>query len=312
MFNPMIKSSEAEAYIKIEDFVDLVIATSDMPFHIEIRENEEVTIIPRFLSNEFSKLTRYWGHYRDCYSYEVKLQAFWDACKETGFISQHGPAEIAYEFNQKVHAHAYAVNDLVRFIRARANTKEYLRRVYDLKYQASEKCDSIERFVAEAFARYSRSLVVRVDLGYVTSYQDKVNIEQVFDQVDAFCRAKETDEAFRGLVGYALAIEQGRERGYHIHFAAIFDGNQFQKDWPKGVGFARLWLQIVGNGNGAHICSYDSVRHPVRGVGRFERDEPETHEGVVRTLCYLTAYKEAQYLRARPSGRRALRTYLRF
>lgn len=310
LYNPMIKTSEAHAYIEIEKFVRLVVGTSDMPFHVEIDQNDQPVIIPRLLAKEFQGLTNYWGHYNVGYSYEPEQQAYWDACMATGFLNVHCPTEQAFEYNQNIHAHAYAVNDLVRFIRARADTKAFQRRVCDRKYQASEKCDSVERFVSEALARYARSLVVRVDFGYQKSSQHLVTIEDVYNHVDALCMAKQSDDAFRGLVGYGLAIEQGVERGYHIHFVAIIDGNQFQSSWYRGTEYARLWQRIAGNHGSAFICSEQESYYHAQGVGHFRRDEPESHGGIVRVAQYLTEYKEDQYLRAKPEGRRVLRLWL--
>ncbi|MEK6787349.1 MAG: inovirus-type Gp2 protein [Pseudomonadota bacterium] len=310
-FNPLQRTSEAHAYIEIEKFVRLVIETSAMPFETKVDANGQQTIIPRLLANDFHKLTRYWNHYHPEYDYEVQTQAFWDSCIATGFIGEHGPTDMAWDYSLSIHAHAYATNDLVRFIRTRADTKDYKRRAYDKKYQASEKCASIESFIDEALARYAKSLVVRVDMGYQKSSSHQITIADVYDHVDGLCMAKQSADAFRGLVGYALAIEQGVTRGYHIHFVAIIDGNQFQSGRHRGAQFASLWQRIVGNDSAAHICDYDPVQHAVRGVGQFRRNEPDTHKGVVQTMQYLTEYKEDQYLRARPSGRRALRTFLK-
>ena len=311
LYNPMIQTSEAHAYIEIEKFVRLVVNTSDMPFHVEADSNSQPVIIPRFLAKEFYLLTRYWSHYNTGCSYEPEQQAYWDACLATGFIDVHGPTDQAFEYSPSIHAHAYAVNDLVRLIRARADTEAFSRRVSDRKYQAGEKCASMDQFVREALARYARSLVVRVDFGYQKACQHLVTIEDVYSHVDALCMAKQSDDAFRGLVGYALAIEQGEQRGYHIHFVAIIDGNQFQNSWFRGTEYARLWQRIVGNHGTAFICSEQESYYHAKGVGHFRRDEPESHDGVVRAAQYLTEYKEDQYLRARPEGRRVFRTFLR-
>lgn len=311
-FNPMIRTSEAHAFVEIEEFVRLVIQTSCMPFHVEQDGSGQKFVSPRLLAKDFMMLTRHWSHYHQGYSYEPELQTFWDGCIRFGFINSHGPTEMAMDYSQSVHAHAYAVNDLVRFIRMVAFTKDFQRRVYDRKYQASEKCRSMDGFIEAAMVRYARSLVVRVDFGYQKTAQHLVTVADVFAHVDALCHAKhEEEDAFRGLVGYALAVEQGVQRGYHVHFAAIIDGNRFQNAWYRGSEFVRLWQRIAGTSGSAFICGEDEAYYHTKGVGHFRRDEPETYDGVSRAARYLTEYKEDQYLRARPAGRRVFRTFLR-
>lgn len=307
-FNPLQRTSEAHAYIEIEKFVDLVLNTSDMPFHIE-ENSSQLIVVPRLLSKEFHTLTRYWNHFSSDYDFEVHIQLYWDACRFVGFLDGNGVTEVGMAYDPMIHAHAYAVNDLVRFIRCEADSNRFKRSAHDRKYQASEKCCSIEVFIKEAMARYSKSLIVRVDLGYPKEHSHRVTIADMYDHIDAFLACKGSSEAFAGLVGYAVAIEQGVNRGYHAHFVAVIDGNKYCNEWHRGTLFGALWDRLIGNARGCHICMHHPELYGPKGVGHFRRDEPESHFGVVKTAQYLTEYKEDQYLRAKPRGRRVFRTF---
>ncbi|WPN47857.1 inovirus-type Gp2 protein [Pseudomonas sp. P8_241] len=53
-----------------------------------------------------------------------------------------------------------------------------------------------------------------------------MRVEQVFDDLDRLRAERERNPIFDHLIGYICAVEQGEDRGCHIHAAFCFNGNE--------------------------------------------------------------------------------------
>ncbi len=71
---------------------------------------------------------------------------------------------------------------------------------------------------------------------------------------------------FEHLIGYTYSVEQGDRndgRGYHIHAAYFFNGNQVCRDVWKAIEISELWEEVTRGHGYAH-----------RRVQRERGDEP--------------------------------------
>ncbi|WP_227518968.1 hypothetical protein [Acinetobacter sp. ANC 4973] len=94
------------------------------------------------------------------------------------------------------------------FIEIQQSFKKHYRRhkrqLRDHRYSESENTKNLVQRMNDISDKYSRILVVRVDLAYPLKYQDQVGIQEFSDDMKVLCtRLRDQDTIFKGLVKYA-------------------------------------------------------------------------------------------------------------
>lgn len=183
---------------------------------------------------------------------------------------------------------------------------------YSLDSQINQEMNNryeLEQYVRRVLNNYAKSLVIFITLSYQHQWREKVSLEDFQNQIDNFrdlISNKKT--CFKDLVGYAWAIEQGIEKGYHCHLWLAYDGSKRQSDFYIGKEVGEKWVKIT-NGLGEYHNSnnpetkYSYQQHGRLGIGRIHRNNLHEIENAVSTALYLTEpHKCNQYLVVKPSG----------
>lgn len=196
----------------------------------------------------------------------------------------------------------------------RAYTSKHLEALRRHKENEARNRASFRNRVAKAVQRFSKTEVIRVNVGYVKEHQHLVNIRTVYDDVAKFRKAiSKRNKPFHELITYALATEQGTDKGYHIHVALFFNGHKRQSGWGIAQNIGEVWKEITGekgcfhNGHDPEKLQEFKERGKL-GVGRIHRDNETEVENMLNAVDYLTRPdKEAQYLRVKLSPK--MRTF---
>ncbi|MNR38186.1 hypothetical protein D3C85_1562660 [compost metagenome] len=125
------------------------------------------------------------------------------------------------------------MNVLVARILQLTRERWYLRRKDDLRLQAKKQEIRVCDYSDAVVDRYSRTNIIRLDLYYRAEAQARLRVEHVFDDLDRMIAEHERNPIFDHLTGYICAVEQGEDRGYHIHAAYFFNGNEVRGDVYK-------------------------------------------------------------------------------
>lgn len=173
---------------------------------------------------------------------------------------------------------------------------------------------SFRERASKAVQKYSKTEVIRVNLGYIQKYQHLVNIRTVYDDTEKLRKTiSRRKKPFHELITYALAIEQGAEKGYHLHVAFFFNGHKRGSGWGIADSIGRVWLGITGEKGCFHnghdpqkLQEYEELGR--LGVGRIHRNNENEIANMLDTVDYLTRpEKEAQHLRVKLSPK--MRTF---
>ena len=194
------------------------------------------------------------------------------------------------------------MNVLVDRIRQLANKPEFRRKLHDQRYASKETAASLEHYVRSVLDRYSRTVVVRVDLHYLEVADTWLRIEDLYQDLDKLMRARERSQIFEHETGYAWSIEQGEERGFHVHAAFFFNGEHVRRDWYKAQEVGELWEKITRGKGYFHNCNQNKARYERLGVGTVKRADQAACDDVVFAMSYLA--KDDQHLRIKPRGAR--------
>lgn len=192
--------------------------------------------------------------------------------------------------------------------------RRHERQLRDHRYGESENTNTLVDRMQDISDRYSRILVVRVDLAYPLKSQDQIGIIDFKDDMDLLrTRLRDQDRVFKGLIEYAWALEQGEDKGYHCHLLLVYNGSKRRNAYWIADQVGNLWSDIT-DGLGCHFNSHTAAylkqfsdRNRL-GIGMIHRKYPDEVNNMLNTIKYLVRpEKEAQHLRVKTKKR--MRTF---
>lgn len=253
-------------------------------------------------------LTWYLSQYNPLYSYSPLLQQFWQACVQVGWLGQSVSPQLSVA----------SIQQFAYYVHQQTDRQWLARKASDRLYEAKQKQQQLQQYVLSVLTHYARVLLIRVDLGYFGGSANPVLIDQVYIHLSTLLFKKSAGEGvFANLKGYAWCLEQGVDKGYHIHLACFYAGYQHQQDWFIANEVGLMWKQIVGEGGIFYNCNTTDVkaryaRLGLLGIGMIHRDDPVAMQNAMQAVSYLaksdTPNKPPQHLRIRPKKSRIFAT----
>lgn len=301
--------SQSQTSILIERLVQAIERTDRSAFEIIQARSGYERVQPTRLSRYFESIQQMYDLFDDRYAYACSehLQAFWKACQDISL--ERSPAGLTC-LNEQGTGYLdfhHTMSVLVARIRQLTRSNWYKRKADDRRYEARQKQSSLTEYVSRVLDRYSRTVVVRVDLHYRAIARSRLRIEHVFEDLDRLIRARARNPIFRFETGYVCAVEQGEDKGFHIHAASFFNGAEVRSDCNKAREIGELWDQITRGQGYFYSCNDDKASYGDElGIGTIRRADTQACGKVIKAMHYLA--KESQFLRIRPAGARTFRT----
>jgi hypothetical protein len=144
------------------------------------------------------------------------------------------------------------------------------------KSRITQNNGSIDDYIDNLFSRYSRLLVLRVDLDYKKDVDVRfMNTNEVYE---SYWQAKEDREhlfrnmrsnsLFDDMVGHIWKLEYGKKAGFHTHMVFFYDGSQVQQDVTIGRMIGEYWVNNITQGRGrAYNCNAKKEKYDRCGIG---------------------------------------------
>ncbi len=296
-------TSQSRASIQIENIVKMIENTSEPAFHITESTTGYEHIELSSLSELFFNIQHLLSIHTDHYEYSEHLKLFWRACSEVGLErSPVGPVCLDPTGLYYLSFHS-SMNELVNRVRQLTREPGYRRKASDRSYQARQREADVETYARAVLNRYSRTVVVRVDLHYLEIVDPLLRIEDLFRDLATLIRSRERNPIFEYETGYIWSVEQGKNKGFHIHTAFFFNSAHVYSDWHKAQEIGALWEKITGGRGYFFNCNADKLKYTKLGIGTIKRADTQACENVINTMRYLA--KEEQHLRIKPTRARA-------
>lgn len=294
---------QSSMLIGIEDFVSEMISRGG-PYLSKWGHGERRHYCDCF----FAMLPKWMSVYEAGHEYSEHIEAFWHACEKMGQMSYGRPVVMIVRADMMSARGMSFVEKFASWVLDYAYGYRFRRKAYDRRYEERRRRSKLESYVREILARYARVLVLRIDFGYFK--EAPIDISDVYLHMDTLAdQIHRRHGAFRNAVGYAWRIEQGRQRGYHIHFCLFLPGHIHQQDGSLAKQIGELWRQISDGKGTYHSCNAEKEKYEAfgrRGVGMISRDDAAQCDNAVNSVCYLShPEKDDQYLRMKPLGRRS-------
>ena len=164
------------------------------------------------------------------------------------------------------------LNDLVFDIRESSTSHNFKSTIRRFNKASKKRSDSLSRYVEALFSKYSRLVVIRVDLSYGSREFEGV------DLLDAVKKAKDDWSRMQkdlykgvpvgGLVGFACKLEYGHLKGLHFHLLAFYDGSRCRKDVVMAKLLGVHWAEVITKGSGRyHNCNKNKAHYTRLGIG---------------------------------------------
>lgn len=188
--------------------------------------------------------------------------------------------------------------------------RRHKRQLRDHRHSESENTKTLVGRMQEISDKYSRILVVRVDLAYPLKHQNQIGIQQFSDDMDVLrTRLRDQDKVFKGLIEYAWALEQGVDKGYHCHLLLVYRGSERRNAYSVADRVGKLWKDITeeqGCHFNCHTAAYlkQFTDRNRLGIGMIHRNSPDEVDNMLNTVTYLVRpEKESQHLRVKTRKR---------
>lgn len=173
--------------------------------------------------------------------------------------------------------------------------------------QEQDNTDSLLEYSEQLFNHYSKLLIVRVDLGYLNDSKQQITIDQFYRHFEVMRnRLSNQDTLFSNLHGYSWALEQGRERGYHVHLLLIYDGTKVREGSYYAQHVGEKWQEITkGHGSYFNLHTKQYIQELRRagcdiGIGVVSRNTDGDWKRLKTVIEYLTdPAKDTQRLRVK-------------
>lgn len=307
--------SQSKALRAIERFVDDVIHGTGQAFIPVARRSTKNRLWITGLGRQMLRVLPLVGMFDSQHDYAEKPYAFLDACwlieRTLGLSLVDIPATPELLTREQ----AEALNMILEKIRHSARQDWFKRAVSDRRYQSAKRSERLASYVAGLLYRYSRLLLVRVDLCYPEEMRLHLTIDQLYADLRAFLALRWTHACFKDLKGYAWAVEDGGKKGPHCHLLLIFDGIKVREDITRGRMACDLWEHTVTLGKGKPFnCNARKHQYDEIGIGMISRTDLEACARAVCFATYLTKdphrpeENDPQYLRIKPPGADAFGT----
>ena len=157
----------------------------------------------------------------------------------------------------------------------------------DKRRQASN-----EKYIDALQEKFSKVCVIRNDFGYKKDENNNVNItlDEANKHVNRFLSNRRNNSVFDNNIGYIFKIEEGVDKGIHIHALILFNGNNVQNDKFKGDQLGQYWKKITNGKGSYHNCNRNNYKD--NATGMLDYRDIEKRRKLDKAMAYLV--KEEQ------------------
>jgi len=271
----------------------------------------------QFLGKRYYKKINDWlERYSDLYRYSIRVDVFYDVCKDLGLIGPYRlslgePADVVSTDGMRG---MDVFNTLIERIRLRCQSRVFKEHERLRQVNAMRNTKNVLELEEEMFSNEtgrSRWLVLSLTLRYKPQYRRWITPETIQEHRDRFFAARRFNTLMAGIKGFVWAIEQGEETGLHLHVILFYSAESNHDEFiAKQIG--EYWVDAVTEGKGAYWNSnqawlkrrYEKRGHGI-GVGQINWDDTEKRQALRVNLVYLA--KAEQHLMIQ--GPESVRTF---
>lgn len=251
----------------------------------------------------YSEINSFLEKYNPSYFYSPKTNLFFDAIKKTqGIGISHVFLPSGFSLPDGSNPDFILFSELIKKMGDIRSSSDFKDQYKKWKENFEKSYKSAREYVDALFEKYSRLLVVRLDLGFKKSLSgEEFSIEDTKKLMKRFLNANRSNKIFNDVVGYIWKMEYGESKGYHYHLLIFLDGADAHKDVYRGLRMGQYWIELT-QGRGAFYLSNFNKRYfhkrGLLGIGMISHFEQKKRGNLDKILRYF--FKEDQYIKEKP------------
>lgn len=177
-----------------------------------------------------------------------------------------------FEDNQTPEEQVDIVKRAVKAILQEASVEEVKRDLRGCERAVNKNTKGANELIDSLFERYSRLLVLRLDIGYSLSFLQRqgwvISLERVKKDFSLFLRSISRGRLKGSLCGYIWKLEFGPTKQYHYHVMVFLDGAKHQEDINLCKELGEIWVDKITAGDGVYFnCNRKKYKYKKNGTG---------------------------------------------
>ena len=148
---------------------------------------------------------------------------------------------------------------------------------------------SIINLIDGLFTRYSKVMVVRVDLSYRKDIIGEISPDFIKLQISNMLTNNSRHNAiFEHLITYAWCLEYGTERQWHAHLFLFFNGQKVREDIRYSLEVCKYWVEVMTQGTGTGFsCNKNQSQYTTNGIGMVNRNDADKIQAFKEVTKYI-------------------------
>lgn len=181
-------------------------------------------------------------------------------------------------------------NRLLKRIRVEAYSTRHKEATEKLQRYSQETFSGFREYFDEllSLGRYSKLLIVRVDLYYYKVVSSELSWQQALEDFTRLLAHRRSSSIFKGCVGYIRKLEYTPDKGPHFHLILFFDGQIRRSDYFIAKQICEHWETTITGGKGyGHNCNHNPNQYYHWGMGMVTRNDHLKRANFLYALTYL-------------------------
>lgn len=164
---------------------------------------------------------------------------------------------------------------------------------------AKDNHRSVRRYFDGLFERFSRILVVRIDLAY-REHAKHLSLDEVMAHKRRLHNNIRHNKRLGSPIGYVFGLEYGLKRGgYHFHCLFFFDGHRARQDISLADLIGKYWSTQVTDGQGRYF-NCNKILYKRSCTGQIDYYDAEKRQNLDMAAAYIT--KKGFFLALKKDG----------
>ncbi|QLG91206.1 inovirus-type Gp2 protein [Pseudomonas yamanorum] len=238
--------------------------------------------------------------FRSLYQFEPYIEMALNRIVQSGLYGDHLIPRVAIRAEDARRV-VQRLNECVDGIRQEGSSQSFKAKLKNYQRSSNKNHKELNGYIVDLFERYSRLLVLRVDLSYSKEHAKTTQAVAKQDRERLFENAR-SNKLFDDMVGYIWKMEHGSEKGFHYHMMFFFDGSKVREDITLATRIGEYWVDVITKGRGLYYnCNASKWRYENCGIGMVSYGDAELRKGLCKAVVYLT--KTDLYMKLQTEGR---------
>lgn len=169
-----------------------------------------------------------------------------------------------------------------------------------------QRKNSNQVYVDALQEKYSKILVVRLDLSYKKPYSNEITLEEATKDLNRLLNNRRNNQTiFEHNIGYIVKKEYSLDKGIHLHAFFFFNGQEKQKDSFIADQIGKYWNEKITKDKGTYYnCNRN--KYPEHGIGMLIHTDKQKRAYLDNAISYVC--KDEQHVMSKGKERSLVRS----